>query len=307
MTSQESTQSRSSLWAPRHWPGWLGFGLLRLASTLPFGTQLALGRVLGRTLGHLSPRHRRIARTNVRLCFGELSEAQREALLRAHFEALGISLFEVGLSWWGSERRLRPLISTQGLEHLEGALARGCGVILLAAHFTTLEISGRLLTLLRPIDVTYREGGEDPMGAQLRVQRQKLYERAIPKGDVRTMVRRLKAGKIVWFAPDQAFGGKNRVYADFFGVAAATNPATARLAAMTGAAVVPFLARRRADGGGYELIFQPALKGFPGADIEHDARRVNEVFEQLVRLAPEQYFWVHKRFKHPPAGQPEVY
>lgn len=293
--------------APRHWPGWIGLWLLRLTVALPFRVQLRLGSAFGNLLWYLAGRHRHIVRTNLRLCFPHKSDAERLALAREHFRALGISLFEIGLSWWASDAKLRPLSTTQGFEHLAQALQKGKGVILLTAHFTTLEISGRLMSMLHPIDVTYRAGAEGPVGDHLREQRDRLYEAAIPKGNVRGMIRRLNENKVIWYAPDQSFGGSNRIYATFFGVPAASNPATARFARISGASVVPYLARRRDDGSGYELIFLPALDNFPSDDLSADTQRVNRVFESLIERATAQYFWVHKRFKYGPPGQENPY
>ncbi len=304
--TERSTFSLQML-APRHWPSWIGLGLLRLSVALPYQVQLRLGRTLGNLLWHLAGRHRRIVLTNLRLCFPQKSETDCQALAREHFQALGISLFEIALSWWASDARLRPLLSTQGYEHIEQALQTGKGVILLTAHFTTLEISARLMSMLRPIDVTYRAGDENPIGTHLRGQRDKLYEEAIPKENVRGVIRRLKENKIIWYAPDQSFGGTNRVFATFFGIPAASNPATSRFARISGARVVPFFARRRERDYGYELIFLPALEDFPTADLTADTQRINHVFEELIARAPEQYFWVHKRFKHGPSGQESPY
>ncbi len=305
MSALESSPAR--LLAPRYWPKWVALFLLRAIAHLPYRGQLALGAGLGRLLYLTSPKHRRIARANIGACFPELSKGDARRLLRRHFRSLGVSVCELGLSWWGSESQLRPLLHCEGMEHVTEALAKGNGVLLLTAHLTTWEISARLMSLLHPIDVTYRAGDDDPLGMQLSLQREKLYEAAIPKDGARQVVRRLKQNKIIWYAPDQGFGGRGRVYAPFFGIPAATNPATSRFAAITGASIVPYFARRRDDGSGYDLIIFPALEEFPGDDLVDDAARVNAAIERMIRLAPEQYLWVHKRFKKPPPGQPALY
>lgn len=295
------------LLAPRYWPDWAGLGLMWCGAHLPFRWQLGVGRLFGRVLGWSLRRHWRIARTNLELCFPDLSPEERERLVGEHFKALGVGLFEIALSWWGRDEQLRPLLHVQGLEHLDNALREGKGVLLLGAHFTTLEIGGRLLALLRPFDVTYRGGEGNPVGEQMRLQRERLYEMAIPRDDVRSMLRRLKHNKVVWYAPDQGFGRRSRVYAPFFGVPAATNPATSRFAAISGARVVPFFVRRRSTDDGYDVMILPAMEQFPSNDLEKDAARVNAVFEEMIRSAPEQYLWVHKRFKKPPPGHAHPY
>ncbi|ROR29613.1 LpxL/LpxP family Kdo(2)-lipid IV(A) lauroyl/palmitoleoyl acyltransferase [Inmirania thermothiophila] len=293
--------------APRLWPAWLVLGGLRAAALLPYRAQLGLGTALGWLLPRLSPRHRRIVEINLGLCFPEMDAAARERLARAHFRALGIGVFEVAMSWWGREGMLRPLVRVQGIEHLDRALEEGRGVILLSAHFTTLEIGGRLLSLIRPFSVTYRRDRHPVFGEAMQRYRERLYEHAIQRNDVRAMIRRLREGRVVWYAPDQDFRGKGAVFAPFFGVPASTNTATARFARLSGAAVVPFFARRLPRARGYELTFLPPLEGFPSGDAERDATAVNAVFERMIRTAPEQYTWVHKRFKHRPPGEPGVY
>lgn len=305
MSARDPSPSR--LLAPRYWPKWAALFLLRAITHLPYRLQLALGASVGRLLYFTASSHRRIARANIRACFPELPKRERRRLLSRHFRSLGISLCELGLSWWGTERQLRPLLHCEGMKHLTEALARGKGVLLLSAHLTTWEISARLMSMLHPIDVTYRAGDDDPLGIQLSRQREKLYEAAIPKDGARQVVRRLRENKVIWYAPDQGFGGRARVYAPFFGIPAATNPATSRIAAITGASVVPYFARRRADGSGYDVIIQPALEAFPSDDLLHDAECVNAAIEGMIRRAPEQYLWVHKRFKKPPPGQPALY
>lgn len=301
------SDSPSHLNSPNHWPSQFGLWLLRQAAKLPYRWQLRLGRRAGTLLRLLSPRHRNIALTNIHLCFPDLSEDECSKRTAEHFQALGISLFEIGMSWWASDRFLTPLLHVRGKEHLDKALEQGNGVLLLTAHFTTLEISARLMSMICPIDVTYRTGRDNPIGQHLREQRDKLYEEAIPKENVRAVLRRLKQNKIIWYAPDQSYGGPNRIYADFFGNPAASNPATARFAKISGARVVPYCAVRLPKGQGYELVFFPALDGFPTDDLASDTQRINNVFETLIKLAPEQYLWVHKRFKFAPPGQTEPY
>ncbi len=293
--------------APRYWPTWLGIGLLRLTVLLPYPWQMWLGRRVGDLFFLSSPNHRRIVRINLEICYPTLDDTPRKQLRKAHFMALGMGIMEIGLSWWASERRLSRLLNTQGKEHLDQAVATGHGVILLTGHFTTLEIGGRLMSLLHPTDATFRPGRDNPIDAYLRSQRHKLYQQAIPKTDVRGMIRRLREKRVIGFAPDQAFGAANRVYPTFFGRAAASNPATGRFAAITGAKVVPYHTVRRADNSGYDVIFQPALKEFPSGDAVADTRRTHAVFETQIGYAPEQYLWAHKRFKFPAPGQKEVY
>jgi len=285
----------------------IGLGLLRLAIHLPFRWQLALGRWIGRLALKLGKRRRYIAARNIELCFPELDAEQQNQLLRRHFESVGISLFEVAQCWWGDAKRLAPLCHIEGLQHLQQAQAEGKGVLLLSAHFTCLEIGGRLLALHHPFAVMYKPQRNPVLENAMRQSRSTHFQLAIEKTDLRTLVRTLKEGKVCWYAPDQDPSYHRAVFADFFGISTATVPAASRIAAMGNAQVLPFFALRREDDSGYDLSILPALDNFPGADVETDAQRINTLIEQQVRRAPDQYLWMHRRFKTRPPGQPALY
>jgi KDO2-lipid IV(A) lauroyltransferase len=293
--------------APRYWPLWLGFGLLRLLILLPYRWQLALGGLLGRLMYLAIPRRRHIAETNIRLCFPDLNEEERDAVVRKHFRAVGISVFEIGLCWWGSEAKLRPLCHIEGLKHLDTARSQGKGVILFSAHFTCLEIGGRLLAQHTPFFVMYKYHRNPLFEAVMRDGRERRFLGAIERSDVRGMLRTLKAGHACWYALDQDFGTVNAVFAPFFGIPAATLTSTSRIAKMTGAALVPFFVHRLEDDSGYQLTLLPALEKFPSGDDQADATLTNHLIETQVRKAPAQYLWMHRRFKSRPKGEADVY
>jgi Kdo2-lipid IVA lauroyltransferase/acyltransferase len=299
------------LLAPRHWPTWLGVGLLRaLVVTLPVDSLLALGRWLGRLAMPFAGRRRRITDINLGLCFPDLSETERRALARRHFESLGMAVFEFCLGWWAPDARLAGRVRVEGMEHLHAAFERGKGVILLSAHFTTLEIGGRFLAIHTcglPLNAMYRRSDNPVVERVLRERRRRHFGEPIGRDDVRAMVRALKGNEAVWYAFDQNYRAKNKVFAPFFGVAAATNTATSRLAQATGAAVVPFFTRRLPDGTGYVQRIAPPLADFPSGDAQADATRLNALIEGWVREAPEQYLWSHRRFKTRPAGEAPFY
>lgn len=293
--------------APRYWFAWAVVGLLRLVTLLPYGWQVALGRRVGRIALPLMRRQRCIAATNLELCFPGLGQAARAALLRRCFESIGIMLFEMPLAWWGDQDRLNRLMTVEGAEHLEQAVREGRGVILLSAHFSTLEISGRLFQRLHPLSVSYRDDRNPVLSRLSRRGRERHYRNVTPREDVRALIRQLREGNILWFAPDENYARDNRAVVDFMGVPAASNPATARFAKLGNAAVVPCAALRREDGRGYRLVLRPPLDGFPGGDPIADTARINAALSDLVRLAPEQYLWVQKRFLHGVDGQLTTY
>lgn len=291
---------------PRYWPTWIGIGLLRLCALLPYRPMMALGRGLGRLAMPLVRSRRRIVETNLRLCFPELDEAARSRLAAQHFAAVGMAAMDFAIAWWWSDRRLYRWLQIEGREHIDAAIARGRGVIFLTAHFTSIEISGRVLADICTALPMYRPNA-NPLLERIMVEnRERHVERTIPRSDVRLMMRTLKEGKGVWFAPDQNFGAKGGVFAPFFGIPASSNSSLSRFAGMTGAAVVPFVVLRRPDGG-YRMLVDPPLDPFPSGDNVADATAYNAITERWIRQAPEQYNWLHRRFKKRPPGEPPIY
>jgi Kdo2-lipid IVA lauroyltransferase/acyltransferase len=290
---------------PRFWPIWLGLGLVRTLNVLPLQAQLAVGRALGRLAHRFARRDRRIASINITLCLPGLSASEREELIREHFESLGCALLETGLVWWASDRRLRKLIQFEGEEHLRAALARGHGALMLSAHFTTLEMGARALTLLGPTSVMYLTPS-NPLIAELsRRGRERHTVQAVTSEQIRDLLHNLKSNLPVWYAPDQRFTDKNSELVPFFGIPAASNVATSRLAKISGAPVLPYFPERRADNSGYVIIIHPPLRNFPSGDAIADTRRFHELIEDHARRNPAQYLWTYKRFKRPgPDGDP---
>ena len=301
------TTKTSHLLHPRYWTTWFALGTLRLFEPLPFPVLVTLGRWIGNVLGVLPLSFVRIARRNLELCFPNESAEVRERILREHFRSLGIGLFETAMSWWSSDERIRTLGELSGQEHLDAARARGRGVILLSAHFTTLEIGARSLTARAPTNVMYRPTSNLVLERFLARNRSRHAKRAIPRDDVRTLITALKSNESVWYAPDQAYRKKGAEMVPFFGIPAATNTATSRLARMTGAAVLPYFVERLPGAKGYRLTILPALDNFPSDSPADDARRFNELIEAHARAVPAQYLWIHRRFKGLSADYPNYY
>jgi KDO2-lipid IV(A) lauroyltransferase len=291
----------------RNWPVWLGLACGWLLAQAPYRLQMTTGSLLGRLAYRLAGRRRHIAETNIRLCFPELSASEQQQLVKANFISLGRGIVETAMSWWTPDNKLSRLAHVAGLEHLDAALTHGKGVILLSAHFVNLEIGGRLLALHRPFHVLYREHKNAAFETVMRRAREHHFEKAISRDDMRGMIRSLKQNMPVWYAPDQNYGRENSVFVTFFGQTAATITATSRLARMTGARVVPFFQHRLNNGEGYQLELLPALEDFPGDDEAVDCQRINDLIETVVRRYPEQYLWVHRRFKTQPEGAASVY
>lgn len=286
-----------------------GFWLL---IKLPYHWQMTLGRWLGSLFYYAGRRRRRIAEINIALCFPELSPAEQQKQVYKHFQSLGMGLFEHFYAWGAAERDIQRMTEIVGFQHFVTAREQGKGIIMLSAHLNSLEIGGRVLTsLCQDVHAVYRPHENPVMESLFQDARMKWAEKAIPRENVRDMVRALKAKKLLWFAIDQNFGHKNSVFAEFFGIPAATNTSVARLAEMSNAIIVPFFTKRIQEDNTnriyYKVIFMPHLINFPTGNNYQDACTVNQLIEQIVRDVPEQYLWVHRRFKDRPNDEPRFY
>ncbi|SEO49053.1 lipid A biosynthesis lauroyl acyltransferase [Pseudomonas sp. Snoq117.2] len=294
---------------PRYWPLWLGLGLLWLLVQLPYGVLLRLAQGLGWIFYHVARQRRAIARRNLELCFPQLDERARDRLLRRNFASSAMALLEMAMSWWWPRRRLARLAHIEGLEHLQAAQRDGQGVILMALHFTTLEIGAALLGQRHTIDGMYRQH-KNPLFDFIQRsgrERHNLDATAIEREDVRAMLKVLRAGRAIWYAPDQDYGAKQSLFVPLFGIPAATVTATTKFARLGRARVLPFTQERLADGSGYRLVIHPPLADFPGESEEADCLRINRWVERCVSRLPEQYLWAHRRFKTRPPGEPKLY
>lgn len=296
------------LLAPRHWPAWVGVGAIWLVGQLPYRCLLWLGGRLGALITRLPSRRRHIAQTNVDLCFGSWTPARRAELVDANLRDLGRMLVEFALGWMASDRHLARIPNRiEGLEHLQAARTQGRGVLLVGGHFSHLELCARLISARIGIAGMYRRMDSAVFEWAVLRARLRYADAMFEKEDIRGTVKYLRAGGTLWYAPDQDMRSKDVVFAPFFGIPAATITATHHLARMSGALVVPFFHRRLADGEGYVLRLGQPLDAFPGNDILADTTRVNGCIEDMVRAAPEQYLWVHKRFKTRPPGEASPY
>ena len=304
---QSPPSFRAALLAPRHWPAWIGLGCIRLVALLPYAWLLRLGRGAGHVAARLLRGRRRIAERNLRLCFPELDDDARARLLHENLVDGGVMLAEFALAWMGSARAVaRVPVAIEGLEHLDAARVAGRGVLLVGAHFSHLELCARLVSQRIRIGGMYRRHEDAAFEWAIRRARLAYADAMFTKEELRQTVRYLKSGNTIWYAPDQDMRGKDSVFVPFFGVPAATITATHHLARLSGALVIPFF-HRRLDRGGYAIRLEAPLEDFPGDDAVADTARVNAVVERMVREAPAQYLWMHKRFKTRPPGSVDVY
>lgn len=294
---------------PRYWPLWFGLGLLWLIVQLPYPVLLRLGKWLGLSMHRFARSRRAIAARNLALCFPQWDDQQRETLLKQNFISSGIAFFEMGMSWWWPKWRLAKLAHIEGIEHLRQAQQSGRGVILMALHFTTLEIGAALLGRYHTIDGMYRQH-RNPVFDYVQRRGRERHNRdatAIEREDVRAMLKSLRGGRAIWYAPDQDYGIKQSLFVPLFGIPAATVTATTKFARLGKALVIPMTQVRLADGSGYRLTIHPPWTDFPGVSEEADCLRINQWVEHCVQQQPDQYLWAHRRFKSRPPGEPSLY
>ena len=282
---------------PRHWAIWLSIGLVWLVAQLPYSWQMRLGAHIGRLLPRFSPKRREIAEHNLSLCFPDYSEAQRRTLLQKSFESFGMAVFETAIAWFWPRRRLQTLGSITGLENLERH--REQSVLLLAMHFTTLEIGAAILSLTIPLDGMYRSD-KNPVYDFLHRRCRGRHSSSgllIGHNDLRLMIKALNQKRIIWYAPDFSGSRTQSVFERFFDVPVAMSTATTKLARLGNAVVIPFTQTRLPDGRGYQLTIHEAFADFPTGSERLDAKIINDFFETQIRKQPDQYLWALRRFQ----------
>jgi KDO2-lipid IV(A) lauroyltransferase len=277
------------------------------AAKLPPASQLRLGRWLGRSLRRVKRREQRVAQRNFELCFKHLSAVERRSLLERHFEAVGMSFIEMGIGWFTPIDRLLERVRIHGREHLDRALEQGRGALLFTAHFTTLEVGVAVLEVLAPrASCMYRPQRNAMMDVMIRRGRHRFAKEQIPRDNVRALLRNLRDNYAVVYLPDQTYLGKQSELLPFFGEPAVTNTATSKLAAISGATVLPYFFRRLPNGE-YRVDIGPPLANFPSESQTRDTQRLFGLLEDYIRLAPEQYLWLYKKFKGRPPPLDDVY
>ncbi|MGE0796759.1 MAG: lysophospholipid acyltransferase family protein [Lautropia sp.] len=283
----------------------LALRLLRLLSALPYPVLRALGNGLGILLYWLAASRRRIGRTNLRLCFPHLSEAERRRLLQTHFKLFARSFFDRFVLWYQPAERIKSLVQLRGVEHFEAALGRP--LILLAPHFIGLDAGGTRLTIDRRMFSMFANQKNQVFNEAMRAGRSRFNDAFLLSRleGLRTAIRLMRDGVPFYFLPDMDLGPRDSIFVPFFGVPAATVTSVARLAQMTRAAVVPCVTEMTEDG--YVTRFYPAWSNYPGDDLIAATARMNRFIEERALEMPAQYLWTHKRFKTRPPGEPDLY
>jgi Kdo2-lipid IVA lauroyltransferase/acyltransferase len=308
LSNQHLPEFRLAFFGPRYWFTWIQLAFFKLLGFLPFSLCMTLGRWLG-DLFYLVGRQRRdIARINIALCFPEHSPEEREQMVRKSMQSTGKMIIEAALALWGPKDRFRNRYTINGLDRLEKARQTGQGILLVGCHLTTLDVTGRIIAYHFGYDLLYRPDNNPLLAYMIAHGRDRFsVGDAIARNDLRKLVSNLRAGHIVWYAPDQDFGPSYSVFAPFFGVQAASMTGTARICRMGKAIAMPLVHYRDEENNRYEVTIGEPLEGFPTGDEVADATRINQLLEAAILPHPEQYFWVHRRFKTRPPGEPGFY
>jgi len=284
-----------------------GLAVIWLLHFLPLGLLAQIGRAFGMALYLLARERRHVAQTNLGLCFPDWDAAERSHIARRHFQAFGRSVLEHGILWWSSKARVQRMVRIEGVGHWQAVADRP--VIWLAPHFVGLDMGG------------IRLGSEYRVASMYSRQKDRAFDTVLYSGrtrfvmpelfsrqeGMRPVIRAMREGMPFYYLPDMDFGERDSVFVPFFGVPAATITGLSRIARLARAVVVPVVTRQLPGSAGYELRFYPAWKDFPGNDVEADTRRMNAFIEERVLEMPEQYFWLHKRFKTRPPGEDKLY
>ena len=290
---------------PKFFPTWILILLMRIGVFIPFSTQVIIGRTIGKAIYPFMSKLRSTAYSNISHCFPEKKQSQVNALVKSHFEAIGISLFETANAYYASDKKIIKLLTTKNEHFFKDALKQEGGIILLCAHFMPLMLGSRALLINHTIANIYRP------------QNNKLFDQAMVKGyknhgavmikstDIRSIVKAIDNSLPIWYAPDQDLGEKNSVFALLFGIPTATATATARLAKNNNTRVIPYSFIRTKKG--YEMSFEEPLQNFPSNNPVDDATTTNMILEKQIKKTPEQYLWIHRRFKTRPEGAKNFY
>ena len=306
--NEPTESSLSRFRAPRYWPTWVLFAVMRTSARLPVGAQLWLGAAIGGIFFTLNRRERRIARRNLEICFPELAAWERERLLRRHFRSLGLSVVEMGVGWFTPIAKLHERVEIRGLEHLDAALAGGRGALLVTAHFTPIEIGVCVLEdYPGTVSSLYRPQRNAMMDWLILKGRSRFSSTQVPRDNVRLLMRLLKRNEAVLYMPDQTYLGNQSAMIPFFGEPATTNVATSKIAKISGAPVLPYWFRRNSDERTYTVEIEPPLPSFPTDDALADTKRLVALLEARIREVPEQYLWAYKKFKRRPDDLGDIY
>lgn len=308
MAKESALPSKWVLVHPKYWLTWLAMLFWALLVQLPYAWVIGIGAGLGTLAGRFNKKRRRFVQINIETAFPEKTALEREAMCAQVLSNVGMAIMETGIAWFWPKWRLRKLYTVEGADYVRDLQAQGQGVILLGSHLSTLDIGSAFMGQEFTYDGLYRKNGNAVYDAVQKWGRERYCPgTAIERSNMRAMVKTLRNGNSIWYAPDQDFGAEGSVFVNHFGVRTAMVTATSKLAKMGKAKVVPFYQLRIKSSGWFgpkfKLTFLPPLQDFPGGDDVVDAQMQCDIVESIVRQAPEQYLWTQRRFKTRPVGE----
>ncbi len=291
---------------PKYWLSWVGIALLSIVCLLPRRSRTAFGSLIGLLAFVIAKRRRKIVGENLRVCFPNLPDKEVKEKIVRNFRSSGTAILETFEAWAFPKRDFESLVEFEGLELLMEAKKRGQGVLLVGNHLCSLDLCGAALSRKVPFHVMYKRNKNLLINTIMNNGRKRNFESIVERKNVRRVIKILREGSIIWYGPDQDFGEKNSVFVPFFGFPTATITATSRIAQSTKASVI-FMSQYRKENGRYFVKLSAASKNFPSNDISADCELINKKIEEAILLAPDQYWWLHRRFKTRPLGEEKIY
>ncbi len=304
-TQTQSNKQKPPFW--RHLFSWLVYLKLWSWAQLPYRLLLGIGMMIGVAFKYLSSSRRKVIKKNIATCFPELDEEHQAELINQNYRETGMMVshtIKTFLSW---DNNLYKNLTIEGADHLKKAQAAGQGVLLVSGHFTALDVGGRVICQQFPVSGVYRPHKNPVQEYVVKESREKYAKQMFTRDELKGIIKELKAGGTVWYAPDQDYRRGQSIFSDFFGTKASTITATHQLARISGCQVMFYSVKRIKEKPYYQLAISPPLTDFPSKDVQKDTDRINQGIEQMVNEAPEQYLWLHKRFKTRPESEDKFY
>lgn len=294
----------SDFLAPKYWLTWLGIAGLHVLAWLPWSAKKTLASLMGRMVKRFAKSRYRVLQTNIDVCFADKSTEERAQLVEDALFSNMLGYLESAYVWCRNVKNV-PL-TIEGMEHYEAAQATGKGIIFFTGHFSILDMGGAFLGANFDTGTVYRRHDNPLFNYYMTRCRENNFAYTIARKDVRGMIRHLRKGDNLCYLPDQDFGPKHSVFVPFFGVPTASITSTTALAKTGQAIVLPFTGYRLGRDFRYVFKFYPPLD-IPTDDAVKDTKVWSQWLEQTISERPEQYLWLHKRFKTRPEGEPSIY
>ena len=301
---------QQKLTRPAFWSNlfsWLVYGLCWLLAHLPFGMLMSLGRGLGWLFRVSLKSRRKVVRTNLTACFPELDEQAIDALVAQNYRETGMMVSQTLRTFLNRSPKYFTDLTIEGQQHLQQCIDQGQGVLLVSGHFTALDVGGRAICEQFPVAGVYRPHKNAVQEHVVRQSRLNYAQQLFTRDELKGIVKHLKSGGVVWYAPDQNYRRGQSIFSHFFGTPAATITATHQLARISQCKVIFYAVKRIETAPYYQLSLSAPLENFPSKDIQADTDRINQGIETMVKEAPAQYLWLHKRFKTRPEGEHKFY